>query len=300
MQLTNLQDIEFVLAEPNETLRTGLLGMLRQQGLRHCRPASSLDALLEATHKRPMDFIAVADSLDEEVFHRMRDIRHHKLGMNPFTVITFMVDPDNDRAMKQAVLSGADDVMLKPVAPGKIVERAKHIAFHRTPFIATSDYIGPDRRRGERESQIPSLNVINTLRDKMDGKKVTARDLKKMVDKTMISVRSAQLDSHGLKLGYVCNLILKAYDEKLITKKVEENLLTLVSCLEEAGKTAKMIGELELAEICRNFARQVEELAEDYENPDERNLDLIRKLTKAFAMAKKSTAQQAEPEPEEA
>ncbi len=245
---TNLQDIDFVLAEPNESLRTGLLGMLRSQGMRQCRSVSSLDALLDAIRKRPMDLIAVADSLHENIYQKVRDVRHHKIGMNPFTVITFMVDPDNSTAMKRAVSSGADDVMLKPVAPGKIVERAKHIAFHRSPFIATSDYIGPDRRR-ERDSQIPTLTVVNTLRDKMDGKKVKVSDLKKMVDKTMISVRSAQLDSHGLRLGYVCKLILTAYDEKNITTKVEENLLTLVHCLEEAGKTVKMIGEFELAEF---------------------------------------------------
>ena len=47
-----------------------------------------------------------------------------------------------------------------------------------------------------------------------------------------------------------------------------------------------MIEEQELAEICIDFARQVEELAEDYKNPAERDLAVIRTLTKAFAMAK--------------
>ena len=274
--------------------------MLRSQGLRHCRAVTRLDDLVETIHRTPPDFIAVADTFDDEIFHRMRDVRHHRIGVNPFIVITFMVDPDNDKAMKRAVLAGADDVMIKPIAPGKIVERAKKIAYHRSPFIATTDYIGPDRRQDNRKSVIPLLEVINTLRDKMEGNKVTMVALKSMVEKNMKSVRSAQLDSHGLRLGYVCNLILKAYDEKKVTSKVKDNLLTLVHCLEEAGKSAKIIGERELADICTTFARQVEELAEDYQNPTDRGLGLIRKLTKAFAMAKgaaKSPDNQAAPAP---
>lgn len=285
-----LEDIAFVLAEPNETLRSGLVTMLRAQGLRGIRAVTKLDELMEMMQKAPPDFIAVADTFDDTIFERMRDVRHHKIGVNPFMVISFMVEPDNDKAMKRALMSGADDVMIKPVAPGKIVERAKQIAFNRVPFIATTEYIGPDHRRmRERNANIPVLNVINTLKDKMEGKPVPLSALKSAVDQTMMSVRTAQLDSHGMRLGYVCNLILKAYDENAITAKVEDNLLTLVGCLEEAGKTAGMIGEQELSEICINFARQVEELAEDYQNPSDRDLDLIRKLTKAFAMAKAAT-----------
>ena len=77
----------------------------------------------------------------------------------------------------------------------------------------------------------------------------------------MGDVMSARLDSHGLKLGYICNLILKAYEEKRIDKAVEEHLLILVSVLEDAGRTAKGIGEPELATICTQLARQVEETA---------------------------------------
>ena len=286
-----LQDINFVLAEPNETLRSGLISMLRSQGLRRCSAVLKLSGLLEAIEESPPDFIAVADNFDDNIFERMRNVRHHRIGINPFIVISFMIDPDNDKAMKRALLAGADDVMIKPVAPGKIVERAKQIAFNRAPFIATPDYIGPDHQRlRERNTKLPVLKVVNTLRDKMEGKPVTPGALKSAVEQTMASVRSAQLDSQGMRLGYVCNVILKAYENGEITPKVEDDILTLVGYLEEADKTAKMIGEHELGEICITFARQVEELAESYENPAPRDLDVIRKLTKAFALAKGATA----------
>lgn len=104
-----------------------------------------------------------------------------------------------------------------------------------------------------------------------------------------MDVMTARLDSHGLKLGYICNQILKAYEEKKITKETHDQLLVLVSVLEDAGSTSRLIGEPELAVICNNLARQVEELAESYETATTEMLGTLRKLTRAFDLAKQST-----------
>ncbi len=284
------KDIRFIMAESNDTIRFSLMGMLRQQGFRNLRPAAKMDKLIAEIKSSPADLIAVADSMGAEVFDCIRKVRHNIIGKNLFVVVTFMAAPDNAPGIKRAVMAGVDDVLLKPVAPGKIVERAKHIAYNRSPFIATTEYIGPDRRKGDRKSSIPLIEVVNTLRDKLDGKNVPLDALAKAIGVGFLSVRTAQLDSQGMRLGYVCNVILKAYENGEITPKVEDDILTLVGYLEEADKTAKMIGEHELGEICITFARQVEELAESYENPAPRDLDVIRKLTKAFALAKGATA----------
>lgn len=282
----NLEDVCVVVGEPREQIRSAMLAMMRSQGLRNVRAVHDLPRLRSAIRERPVDLIVVSDDLDRSIFQEMKDVRHNRIGINPFTVITFMVDPNSERSFKRAVFSGADDVLIKPVAPIKVVERAKFIAFNRLPFIATGEYIGPDRRSGERSSKIPLLMVLNTLRDKMEGKTFTLESLRNAVNIGMKNVRTAQLDSHGLRLGYVCNLILKAYEERNITEKLEENLMTLIECLEEAAKTAAALGEGELAGICKSFARQIEEMAEAYETPADQDLVLIRKLTRAFNMAK--------------
>jgi len=67
--------------------------------------------------------------------------------------------------------------------------------------------------------------------------------------------------------------------------------------LEDAARTARVLGEPELAQICTQMARQVEEMAENYENPTDAQASTIRKLTKAFELAKnaKSVAAPADP-----
>ena len=283
-----LSDIDLYLGEPNEQVRESMRAMMREQGYRRTRTFSRLDDLLNAIKEAPPDILVAADDLDPRMFDVIRDIRHFKIGRNPFILITLMVKAENDEVVKKAILAGADDIMIKPVAPGKLLERVAHMTMNRSPFIVTTDYVGPERRKpqNDRPSKIRQLNVVNTFKAKVEGNRMSQAELSRAVEANMNEVMAARLDSHGLKLGWICNLILKAYEEKRIDKEVEERLLVLVSVLEDAARTARVLGEPELAQICTQMARQVEEMAERYENPTDQELGTIRKLTKAFELAK--------------
>ena len=284
-------------------MREGLRGTLRAEGMRRTRTFARLEDLLNALRERSPDLIVLADDIDPTIFQIVKDIRNHKIGRNPFIVISFMVKPEDERSIKKATLAGADDVLIKPVAPGPLLERISQLGKKRLPFIATTDYVGPERRRdnSDRPSKIRQLNVLNTLQAKLEGNKVTPADLARGVTQCINEVMASKLDSHGLRLGYVCKLILKAYEEKTVTKGVEENLIVLATVLEDAAKTEKGIGETELSTICVDLARQVEEMAEKYEAPADSDIDLIRKLTKAFELAKQNSgaAQAMSPKPKD-
>ena len=282
-----LSDIDVYLGEPNEQVRESMRAMLRGEGFRRTRTFARMDDLLNAIKESPPDLLIAADDLDTTLFDTVRDIRHFKIGRNPFIMITLMVKAESDDAVKRAILAGADDVLIKPVSPGKMLERVAHMTMNRLPFIVTTDYVGPERRRqSDRPSKIKQLTVVNTFRSKIEGNRMTTAELGRAVESCMTEVMAARLDSHGLKLGWVCNLILKAYEDKRIDKELEERLLVLVSVLEDAARTARVLGEPELASICTQMARQVEEMAEKYENPSSAELAIIQKLTKAFEMAK--------------
>lgn len=282
-----LTDVDVYLGEPNEQVRESMRAMMRGEGFRRTRTFARMDDLLNAIKEAPPDLLIAADDIDGTLFDVIRDIRHFKIGRNPFIMITLMVRAESDDAVKRAILAGADDVMIKPVSPGKLLERIAHISMNRLPFIATTDYVGPERRRqSDRPSKIRQLNVVNTFKAKVQGQRMTQAELAREVEANMNEVMAARLDSHGLKLGWICGLILKAYEEKRIDKEVEERLLILVSVLEDAARTARVLGEPELAQICTQMAREVEEMAEKYENPTDHELGTIRKLTKAFEMAK--------------
>ncbi len=287
-----LGDVELYLGEPNEQVREGMRSTMRDYGLRRTRSFSRIADLIGAIKEAPPDLLIISDDLDPTMFDAVRDIRHFKIGRNPFLMISLMVRADNDGAVKRAILAGADDVMIKPVSPGKLMERVAHITNNRGPFVVTNDYLGPERRRAgdPRPSQIKQLHVVNTLKSIVDGKRLTMAELSRAVEGNMKEVMSARLDSHGLKLGWVCAHILKAYEEKRIDKELEERLLILVSVLEDAGRTAQSLGEQDLSQICTQMARQVEEMAENYEDPTSLQFGTIKKLTRAFELAKSAKA----------
>lgn len=283
-----LTDVDVYIGEPNEQVRESMRAMLRGEGFRRTRTFARVDDLLNAIKESSPDLLIAADDIDARLFDTIRDIRHFKIGRNPFIMITLMVRSENDEAVKRAVLAGADDVMIKPVSPGKLLERIAHLSMNRLPFIATTDYVGPERRKpgGDRPSKIRQLNVVNTFKSKLEGRRLSSAELSREVEQNMNDVMAARLDSHGLKLGWICGLILKAYEEKNINKELEDRLLILVSVLEDAARTARVLGEPELSQICTQLAREVEEMAEKYENPTDHELGTIRKLTKAFELAK--------------
>ena len=291
-------DVEVYLGEPNEQVRESMRAMMRDQGLRRTRAFARSEDLINAIKQSPPDLLIAADDLDPALYSIIRDIRHFKLGRNPFILISLMISGEKDDNVKRAILAGADDVLIKPVSPGKLLERVSRIATDRLPFIVTTEYVGPERRKQSvgRPSKIPQLKVVNTFQAKMDGERMTPTELGRAVEGCMNEVMAARLDSHGLKLGYICKLILKAYEENRIDKELEEHLLILINVLEDAGRTAHVLGEPELTQICSQMARQVEDMAEQYATPASSALDTIRKLTKAFEMAK---AANIPPPPEE-
>src|SRR5262249_36420438 len=152
----------------------------------------------------PPDLLILADDLDPAVFDLVRDIRHFKIGRNPFIMITLMVRSESDDAVKKAILAGADDVLIKPVSPGKMLDRTGHLVVNRLPFIVTTDYVGPERRKPgtDRPSKIRQLNVVNTFKSKIEGNRMTSAELSRAVEANMTEVMAARLDSHGLKLGW--------------------------------------------------------------------------------------------------
>src|ERR1700749_821054 len=142
-----LGDIDLYLGAPNEQVRESMRAMMREQGYRRTRTFSRLDDLLNAIKEAPPDILVAADDLDARMFEVIRAIRHFKICRNPFILITLMVRAENDEVVKKAILAGADDVMIKPVAPGKLLERVAHTVSNRSPFIVTTDYVGPERRK---------------------------------------------------------------------------------------------------------------------------------------------------------
>ncbi len=285
LDLQTLEKAIVFVGEPDEQVRKSLRQILTHAGLRQVSVHGNLKNIQSLMSSMTPDLILLSDELDPGVFDFIRDIRHNKMGNNPFVVITTLIAPENKDSVKKAMSAGTDDIVIKPIKEEQLLQRLKRVTVNRSAFVVTSDYLGPDRRGKNRPSNIRRVNVLNTMLEKANGRDVDLSGVKDAVDGSMHDVLQARLDSHGYRLGFVCKLILKAHEEKEITPEIQEQLVVLVDLLADAAKTAERLEEPDLAILCGSLSKDVAKLVERYENLTAEDIALIEKLSVSVVAA---------------
>jgi hypothetical protein len=79
--------------------------------------------------------------------------------------------------VRKIVDAGADVLVMKPFAAAQLYTKIDFLCSDRPPFVVTSSYIGPDRRKSSRGDDFPSFNVPNTLTDRLNGERFDREEL---------------------------------------------------------------------------------------------------------------------------
>jgi hypothetical protein len=66
---------------------------------------------------------------------------------------------------------------MKPFAAAQLYTKIEFLCSDRPPFVVTSSYLGPDRRKASRGDDFPSFNVPNTLTDRLNGERFDREEL---------------------------------------------------------------------------------------------------------------------------
>ena len=291
-----LRNVEFYMGEPKEGVRQGLVSMLRNMGLRNISAFDTAEKLTVALSHRSADVLLIAADLHAEVFPMLKSIRNHEFGRNPFTVISVAIEQDNSNEFDGAMKSGADDVLTQPLAPSSVMDRIERVAFNRLPFIAMPDYIGPDRRKeDQRKMNLPVFEVLNTLKDKIEGRTLTETAIEASVVSQMQDVRTAQLGGYAYKLGFLCKSILKGYETRPPNEDVVKKLEVLKNSLHKAATIAVKGNEPGLASVCTGSAEKIQTMRNHFEEPKESELKLLKTLIRAYQMARADLSGTAKP-----
>lgn len=284
-----VREVDFYLADPKEGSRKGMASMLRNMGLRHIKAFDSADKLAHGLKGRCPDALLVSADLHQDIFKMVKTVRDNEIGDNPFTVISVVIEQDNKKDLGLALKAGADDVLPGAPSPSQVMDRLEKIARNRLPFIAAADYIGPDRRqKAERKTEIPIFDVLNTLKEKIEGRPCSLAMIQKVVAEQMQDVRAAQLEGYSLRFGQLCKTIIKAYEMDKPQAEIDRVLGVLRSSLNKAAKTALKGDESGLASICTGFAKSLEQVTKAENRPTDQELKLLKTLTQAYQMARES------------
>jgi len=98
----------------------------------------------------------------------VRRLREGESGHNQFVIAVALATAPSQDSILNTLDSGFDDLLLKPLSLDHFHRRLDRFFEGRRPFVVSSDYIGPDRRRQTRAGFDDDLaiEVPNTLAEK--------------------------------------------------------------------------------------------------------------------------------------
>ncbi len=135
-----------------------------------CDSSGKFTEMLTA-EKPDLVFVDI-DAEADWVFQTIRAIRNGDIGESAFVVIVALTQKPELEAVQAALAAGSDDMVVKPVTAQALRQRVLNQIENRKEFIATDDYVGPDRRADTREltdDDPAAIEVPNSLRHAATG-----------------------------------------------------------------------------------------------------------------------------------
>ena len=124
------------------------------------------------TAEKPDLLFVDIDAEADWAFQTIRAIRNGDIGESAFVVIVALTQKPELEAVQAALAAGSDDMVVKPVTAQALRQRVVNQIEDRKEFIATDDYVGPDRRADTREltdDDPAAIEVPNSLRHAATG-----------------------------------------------------------------------------------------------------------------------------------
>ena len=170
----DLESISALLLDPQAASGSKIKDRMIDVGLRGIATCEDVDALAAQVQENQPDLLVLdLDDARAAICKAIQQIRNQAIkNNNPFAVIIGVTDDSGRETVAAALDAGVDAMLAKPVSPSTMRNCLREQIDNRADFIATADYIGPDRRPEDREpsdEELVSVEVPNTLQQKATG-----------------------------------------------------------------------------------------------------------------------------------
>ncbi len=168
---------------------------LQQLGFRSIESISDLgDLKRRLAEDAPHLLVLETADCEDEIFRLVRSVRSGELSNNPFTAIVLTSWRRDTILVREAISCGADDVIIRPFSTSFADDRIRTLVRGRKPFIVTSDYIGPDRRKdAARSGGAPPIEAPNILQAVIDDDRKAMTRARAWIDAAQETVDSERL-----------------------------------------------------------------------------------------------------------
>jgi DNA-binding response OmpR family regulator len=279
-------DVEVVLADSRGHLRTDMKTALTHAGFFQVRHTGATKNVAESVENMLGPDILICDMSLEEgaVRNIVTSIRQNDLGRNPFLCVIGVTWNPTTEEVTRVINSGVDHLLSAPVSPEQILIRIRALIRARAPFVVTTDYIGPDRRKNARApSRIPVFEVPNTLREKATGN-WNFGDMEKLLREAVGDLNNRRID---VQAQNIMNLAGKIAQEaaKSRTEGLQPQIERLDKMVRAMERCAAERGLVHIAELCNACVKVVDEIWEKGAMDAPKDLALLNHLGRAIRTA---------------
>lgn len=140
--------IKILLVDDNHHMRVLLTEILRAIGVKYVFEAGDGAEALQIMRTHQIDVVMTdlaMQPLDGIDFVRL--LRNSPDSPNQMAPVIMITGHSTSRRVAGARDAGVNEFLAKPVTARGVIERIGEIVEHPRPYVRTSDYFGPERRR---------------------------------------------------------------------------------------------------------------------------------------------------------
>ncbi|MFC3678484.1 response regulator [Ferrovibrio xuzhouensis] len=284
-------DVRILFGDPGQGTRVLYRQALMAAGYHDLREFDSVKGFADLITVARPDLVFMDLAMPEgDAVALVSDLRHGRLGVNPYLPIILTSWESDMQLVRRVVDAGADDLLVKPLSTRIILDRIETVALHRKPFVVTSDYIGPDRRKAvaRRDSNVPLIEVPNPLREKMLGRPIDAAALQQAIMAANDSITRQRLHASAFRIAFVAAQVVPRYKDG---ERPDTATLTLLADLIVSAEDIRLrVADSEFShvvQVCDRLLAQARPLAEldvDFTLSASwvKSLDLVKSLADAL------------------
>jgi len=278
-------EVTVVVADPDPRARTIAKKTLIQAGFRKILTGHSLAFVRESFDiEMPELLIAETELPDGDFSEFVNDLRHHKIGNNPFLVVSALTNNPTPELVKKVIQAGADDLLSKPFNVDTLLRRVGRLIHERKPFVVTGDYVGPTRQaKSQKEADAERFHAPNTLKARALNEG-SVDEVQAMVDAAINQVNTKALEAHAEDIDELVTIVAPRLVEGFVDATSRLCLDRLRYASEDANRRLGGTQYDHVSELCQTLLKIVNSLRNCGGTPGARDVKLLEPLNQAIQL----------------
>lgn len=283
----SFERVDLMLVTPKTQNNGSLRQSLADLEFREIRLGSEMADIVQALETRSPDLLITDGDLpDGDVCALIADMRHGKIGVDPFMpVIVTTWSPSSD-LVQRVVNCGADDLLVQPASRGQLGARVDALTFRRKPFVVTASYIGPDRRKEARpdDNSAKLIEVPNLLRAKAMGDE-NVLTVQHTIDRMRNELNHSKLKSNAEFVSQLIGALVTGASDAAAGSTLPERLQSLIDAAEDIVWRVTNTRFSHVGKLGRALIQVARRLRTEGKLPSERDLKLLPELALSIKAA---------------